>query len=222
MLTAWGDPITGALWAGGTNDIGRLATAVAGVLFIYAGGMIFNDVADVATDTKERPGRPLPSGRIRRAHAAWAGAGCTMAGLMAFAATSLLTLEIGAALAALALLYNFALKRSWFGSIALGGCRALSVLVGTTAGGSPSMGSGVAALVIGGYVAIVSLAARNEMSGGRWTAAHTGRALGWIPLVQSALCAAAVCAGPARWAWSAALVLMIPLHAALRRRWPAG
>lgn len=222
VLTAWGDPIVGALWAGGINHPGRISTAVAGVLFVYIGGMILNDVADRATDARERPGRPLPSGRICSAHAAWAGAGCMVAGGAAFVASGTAVACVGAPLIALAMLYNFAIKKTWAGPIAMGGCRTLSVLMGAVAAGWGNPGPWVAAAILGGYVAMLSAAARNEMSGGRWTAAHTGRALGLIPLVQAILCAMAISAGPTRWAWSAALVLMLPIHAAMRRRWPAG
>ena len=222
LLTAWGDPIVGALWAGGIHNPGRMSAAVTGVLFVYAGGMILNDVADFTTDARERPGRPLPSGRIRRSLAAWAGTGCMAVGLAAFVASGVIVACIGATLIALALLYNFALKQTWAGPIAMGGCRTLSVLVGAAAAGSLTPGAWIAAAIIGGYVAILSSAARNEMSGGRWTATHTGRALGLIPLVQAILCAAAISAGPMRWASSAVLILMLPLHAAMRRRWPVG
>ena len=34
------------------------------------GGMITNDLFDIQVDTQERPGRPLPSGRVRMS-AAW-------------------------------------------------------------------------------------------------------------------------------------------------------
>ena len=51
------------------------------------------------------------------------------------------------------LLYDAWLKRTWAGSIVMGGCRFLNVLLGLTAGGQRTAGWGVAlALVIGVYV----------------------------------------------------------------------
>ena len=222
-LTAWGDPVAGALWAGaGADDIRPAVMATLGVLLVYGGGMILNDVADAAVDGRERPARPLPSGRIPRARALAAGVAFTVSGIAAFGAAGRTAFGFGAALAVLAALYNFARNRTGAGPLAMGGCRALSVCAGAAAAGGITGGAVFAALVVGGYVAALSAAARHEMSGGRWTPAHTGRALGLIPLVQSALCAAAAPAGPVRWAGSAALALMLPLHARLRRRWPSG
>jgi len=43
-----------------------MALAVFGIVLLYLGGMTLNDVMDVAIDTRERPGRPIPSGRISR------------------------------------------------------------------------------------------------------------------------------------------------------------
>ncbi len=221
-LTAWGDPVAGALWsAAGADDVRPVLMSVLGALLVYGGGMILNDVADEHTDRQERPLRPLPSGRISRAQALAAGAAITIAGLAAFFAAGPSVFRWGAGLAALAALYNFALKRTGAGPLAMGGCRALSVLTGASAAGHISGGASLAALVIGGYVAVLSSAARHEMSGGRWTPTHTSRALGMIPLLQASLCATATPAGPARWIWSALLVLMLPLHSGLRRRQPS-
>ena len=43
---------------------------------IYAAGIALNDVFDYAIDLEERPGRPLPSGRVSRRFAAWLGGSC--------------------------------------------------------------------------------------------------------------------------------------------------
>ena len=41
---------------------------------LYLAGMVFNDVFDVEIDHRERPGRPIPSGRIGRGAATMIGA----------------------------------------------------------------------------------------------------------------------------------------------------
>src|SRR5438128_3643671 len=48
---------------------------------LYSGGMVWNDFFDVEQDRRERPFRPLPSGRISRRRAGFLGAACLAAGL---------------------------------------------------------------------------------------------------------------------------------------------
>ena len=42
---------------------------ILGIVLLYLGGMTLNDVIDVTIDTRERAGRPIPSGRISRRRA---------------------------------------------------------------------------------------------------------------------------------------------------------
>lgn len=42
---------------------------VAGIIFMYLGGMALNDVVDATRDRQLRPGKPIPSGRIKRGSA---------------------------------------------------------------------------------------------------------------------------------------------------------
>src|SRR5439155_18185937 len=42
---------------------------------LYSAGMVWNDFFDIEQDRKERPFRPIPSGRIRRRTAAWIAMG---------------------------------------------------------------------------------------------------------------------------------------------------
>src|SRR2546423_729181 len=49
--------------------------------FLYCGGMVWNDVFDVEQDRRERPFRPLPSGRITRRLAALLGAALLILGV---------------------------------------------------------------------------------------------------------------------------------------------
>ncbi len=54
---------------------------------IYAAGIALNDVFDYEIDLKERPGRPLPSGRVSRRFAAWTGGGLLLLGPVLAAAS---------------------------------------------------------------------------------------------------------------------------------------
>src|SRR5947199_1133016 len=90
---------------------------------LYCAGMVWNDYFDQEQDRRERPFRPLPSGRASPGEAVRlagglmaAGAGCAfLAGSTSFTISLLL---IGAVL-----LYDCCLKRFWAGPIGMGVCR---------------------------------------------------------------------------------------------------
>src|SRR5262249_11279861 len=50
--------------------------------FLYGAGMVWNDFFDIEQDRKERPFRPIPSGRISRETAALFGAALLAGGLL--------------------------------------------------------------------------------------------------------------------------------------------
>ncbi len=113
-----------------------LLLCAASVCF-YAGGMVLNDVFDFDEDRRDRPFRPLPSGRISRRLA-------LIIGLL------LLTSGVGLALVRLPptfwwphslpifllpifiLGYNLGLKKTFLGPLAMGLCRGLNLLLGAT------------------------------------------------------------------------------------------
>lgn len=112
----------------------------------YAAGMIWNDVCDIDQDRRERPDRPLPSGRIGMAAAHRAGAMLLIAGVAAgwFASWTLWTAGTEAAwrpglvatiLPLVILAYDAWLKRTPWGPWAMGACRGLNVLLGMSANG---------------------------------------------------------------------------------------
>lgn len=50
--------------AGGASDPEKIGYLAVAALCAYAFGLVTNDIADLKTDTAERPARPLPSGEI--------------------------------------------------------------------------------------------------------------------------------------------------------------
>src|SRR5689334_20957937 len=48
---------------------------------LYCGGMVWNDFFDIEQDLRERPFRPLPSGRVTRGRAALLGTALLAAGV---------------------------------------------------------------------------------------------------------------------------------------------
>ncbi|MBP7828596.1 MAG: UbiA family prenyltransferase [Kiritimatiellae bacterium] len=180
LLTVPGDPLAGFLLAAGSKAApgGRLVAAVAASLCFYAGGLLLNDALDLETDRRERPGRPLPSGRASPRGALAAAVILLLAGLGCSAALGPRAREIGLALAAAIVLYDAGGKRApFFGSALMGVCRALSLLLGAAAfpglaGWPPLVVIGAAAL--GLYILSVTNLARRETEPG-----PVGRAKSW-------------------------------------------
>ena len=100
---------------------------------LYLAGMVFNDVFDRKTDAQERPGRPIPSGRVSVTQAVGLGVLLFVAGIGAANVVGKNALHIVLGLTACVLAYDGFLKRTWFGPAAMGGCRFLNVMLGASA-----------------------------------------------------------------------------------------
>src|SRR5271155_112320 len=75
VLTAAADSLAGWLLGGGSlGEAGKWAPLAIASMVLYAAGMALNDVFDVEIDRQERPGRPIPSGRVSRSFAGGIGA----------------------------------------------------------------------------------------------------------------------------------------------------
>ena len=102
---------------------------------LYLSGMVLNDVFDAEVDARERPERPIPSGRIARKSAQIVGwvlliGGVAVAWLVTYLANDWRPAAIATLLAAVILLYDGALKRSRFAPLLMGECRFLNALLG--------------------------------------------------------------------------------------------
>jgi 4-hydroxybenzoate polyprenyltransferase len=138
---------------------------------LYCGGMVWNDYFDVEQDRRERPFRPIPSGRVSQRTAAGFG-GILLASGVGFAILAALRRPEGARAApvVIALLlvaaifaYNAWFKRMWMGPVGMGACRFLNVLLGLTVVGQPIARWGwLLALVVGLYIVGVTWLARTE------------------------------------------------------------
>lgn len=182
LPTVPGDPLAGWCLAGGGDWPGAIAAAVAALL-LYMAGLILNDVADIETDRRERPDRPLPSERVTREAALRAALICGLAGLGITCLAGPAVLGIGTLLMLAILVYTFATPRgSTRGFLAMGLCRALSVGLGIAAAGRLSVPPAalLAAVGFGGYIAAVSWMAAGE------TGEQTLDARRWLPLLLAA------------------------------------
>lgn len=135
LLTVPGDPVAGFLLASAstgvhTNYLGMLPGAVIALLF-YMAGLVSNDCFDRQEDAMARPERPIPSGTVSF-HAATLftlllfAAGLSLAGL-----TGGRTLATALVLMLFIVAYNgFGKKIPLVGSLLMGACRGLSLLLG--------------------------------------------------------------------------------------------
>ena len=142
LFTVPGDIVAGWFLAGGTcADPGRAAFLGGASLCIYSAGLVLNDLADAETDRRERPGRPIPSGRVSRRAAVSATLVLTAGGLGLAAAAGMTSLCVGGGLVALVVFYDLAAKRvPVLGPVVMGACRGANVVLGASTG----LGAGAA------------------------------------------------------------------------------
>ncbi|MBP1148698.1 MULTISPECIES: UbiA family prenyltransferase [unclassified Methylocaldum] len=115
---------------GGQIRWGSLLLLMLASAFLYSGGMVFNDCFDYEEDRRDRPFRPLPSGRVPIS-TAWLLGGLLLAlGVVSAGMVGETQLYWALALAALIFIYDGLAKGSAVGALAMGGCRYLNWVLG--------------------------------------------------------------------------------------------
>lgn len=110
----------------------QVSMLMASSSLLYISGIVFNDYFDLEVDRKERPGRPLPSGRVSR-QKALALAIMTLVAANAIASlVSVASVMISAALSAVIIAYNYRAKRGVSGPTMMGLARFLNVFLGAS------------------------------------------------------------------------------------------
>lgn len=151
---------------------------------VYAAGMAMNDLFDARIDARERPGRPIPSGRITRRGAAILFA-FLLAGAMGLSfAAGLGVVVLCAVLIACVFAYNLLHKRHPAAAVLMGLCRLLVVAIGAFAVGPVAGISGAIlapGVTLAAYIAALTLLARREV--GTPARARTRAMLAWLCVV---------------------------------------
>jgi len=130
---------------------------------LYSSGMVWNDYFDLEQDRRERPFRPLPSGRVKPSEAVRLGTGLMAAGVGCALIAGRVSLWLALLLVAAILAYDGWLKRTWAGPIGMGLCRFLNVLLGVSLAGTLAVPWALhLAMVVGLYIAGVTWFARTE------------------------------------------------------------
>ena len=168
LFTAPWDPVCGFLIAGGASDPEKIGYLAVAALCAYAFGLVTNDIADLKTDTAERPARPLPSGEISMKEASIAAV------VLCIVALELTSFAGHGAcfgmmlLLVVILLYNYCGRKSALLSSALMGlCRVFSLGIGVAAvyPEIPSLNMTLCALYAAGmflFILGITLVARRE------------------------------------------------------------
>jgi len=166
VTTAVADVLAGSAVAG-LGHPAALPWLIVSSACLYAGGVVLNDVFDREIDRAERPERPIPSGRVAVAAAAWLGGGLLAAGAaLAWFATSEAGL-IAVAIAGLVLLYDAWGKRHpLVGPMNMAACRALNLLLGVAAVPAALSRYWPVAAIPWLYIWAVTTLSRGEVHGG--------------------------------------------------------
>jgi 4-hydroxybenzoate polyprenyltransferase len=179
VLTAVADVAMGYLVThGDLRPAWHFALLAAASSLLYLSGMVLNDVFDAPVDARDRPQRPIPSGRIslRSASAVgWAmlASGVLVAWFAGFVAGGWRAGVVALLLAICVVLYDAVLKRTPIAPLAMGACRTLNVLLGMSLAplaanaASPFVKWGtpaawLIAIGIGVYIVGVTIFARTE------------------------------------------------------------
>jgi 4-hydroxybenzoate polyprenyltransferase len=160
VLSVPGDILLGSAMTP-PRRFGRTVGMVGSSALLYLGGMALNDWADREIDARERPDRPIPSGRVSPTTALAVAAACTAGGITLARLARGLPVSLPLAVAVWA--YDLALKQTAAGPVAMATCRTLDVLAGA---GSPRRRAIPAAALVGAHTAVVTGLSRQEASGG--------------------------------------------------------
>jgi 4-hydroxybenzoate polyprenyltransferase len=147
IVTAWADILVGFAASGSAlilddvingqailTNLLPLASLLLATTGLYGGGVVFNDVFDAQLDAKERPERPIPSGRASRQGATLLGSLLLVIGVVAASQVSLLSAILAFGIAAAALFYDaFGKHYAVFGPLNMGVCRGGNLLLGVSA-----------------------------------------------------------------------------------------
>jgi 4-hydroxybenzoate polyprenyltransferase len=135
VITAISDIIAGVSIAGALSKTPLPVTSIIflaiATSFLYAGGIVFNDVFDLEIDKIERPERIIPSGKLTKKQAITFGLMLMIAGIFMSSLVSVFSGFTAVAIAFFALLYDkFAKHQLILGPLTMGFCRGLNLILG--------------------------------------------------------------------------------------------
>ena len=132
--------------------------------FLYAGGIVFNDYFDAELDAKERPERPIPSGKLTRRFAGLLGSVCFVIAIALTYNLSPLSSTIASAISVSCIIYNAKAKHHVIvGPFFMGLCRGFNFLLGVSINPEfSSIAIGIACIYVL-YIGTVTLISQEEV-----------------------------------------------------------
>jgi len=127
--TVVSDSVAGAVLVSAAAPAREIFGVAVAMALFYTAGMILNDVMDVEIDRRERPERPLPSGRIQLRSATGAAGLLFGIGEVVLIGLGWRPAVAGLGLIALIFLYDAWHKGNAVSPVLMGGCRALVYVV---------------------------------------------------------------------------------------------
>ena len=174
IVTAVSDILAGVaialLFVQGSATINwpALIALVVSTVGLYGGGVVFNDVFDAGLDARERPERPLPSGRASMRGAVGLGSALFLVGIAAAWRVGLAAVLLAAAIVLMCLIYDrWAKHNPVTGPLAMGLCRGLNLLLGISYSFIALEQVWFLAAVPVIYIAAVTTISRGEVHGGQ-------------------------------------------------------
>lgn len=166
VVTAVADVLAGYAVAGLGNRA-ALPWLLAATAGLYAGGVVLNDVFDRHTDARERPERPIPSGRVGARNAAVLGVVLLAAGIACASRATATAAALAGAIAVLVVTYDaWAKRHAMVGPVNMGLCRGLNLVLGMAAVPASIAGHWPLALITVTYIVAVTALSRGEVLGG--------------------------------------------------------
>lgn len=218
-FTALADVAAGFLaCGGGAGGVRHALLAATASVCLYSGGIVLNDVCDIDVDRRERPSRPLPSGRVALGRARILAFSLFAAGCAAGALASVASGMVAAILVGLIVFYNAWAKHiPLVGPLSMGSCRFANVLLGATAASAGRPFPWIPAILIAGLVVAATMLSRDEVAGGRRRGiVAASLVLGLITTLAAVWLRAE---GRDTWGWVFLLVFLAFIGSGLIRAW---
>ncbi len=167
MFTAHADILAAFLITGaGFDRFNSFVYILIASSCLFSAGMALNDYFDIEVDKKERPQRPIPSGRISGPTAKTIGFGLLAVGILSACFAGFRPFCISLALAFAILLYDGLLKGyPVLGPLTMASCRYFNLLMGLSI--LPSKGWAYLPLITTLYIFGVTVLSKKEADGGK-------------------------------------------------------
>lgn len=135
---------------------------------LYGGGVVLNDYFDVSIDIKERPERPIPSGKVSKGSALVLGSLFLGLGVVFAFLYQIQSGWIASIVVVLILTYNrFAKHHSLLGPIFMGMCRGGNLILGMSLISEINLSDVSLSFFPILYIAAITMISRDEVHGGK-------------------------------------------------------